>query len=127
LDDTAERDHIGFNTRDAADHCCASDAHELVDRRRAANDSMVRNADMAAHHRIVGNDNMVAQPAIMRDVHDRHQHAVGADAGNAGAGRGAAVDRAMLTYQRAGADFAARRFAFVFEILWRQTNGTERK
>jgi hypothetical protein len=83
---------------------------------------VIRDADMAAHHRVVGNDDVVAKAAVMRNMNHRHQHAVAADAGNATAGRRATMDRAMLAYKSTGPNLASGRLALVFEILRRQAN-----
>jgi hypothetical protein len=96
-------------------------------RRRAADHRMVADAHMAAHDRIVGNDHMIAELAVMRDMHHRHQQTVRADTRGAKAGDGAAMDRAMLADLRARADLAARRLALVFEVLRRQTHRAERE
>src|SRR5580692_55935 len=126
-DDAAEWDHVGFDTRHAADHCRAADAYELMDCRRAADHRMIADADMPTHHRVVGDDDMVAQLAIMRDMRHRHDQAVGTNARGANAGRGAAMDGTVLADLRPRADLATRRLAVVFQVLRFQPNGAEGK
>ena len=81
---------------------------------------------MAAHDGVVGDDDMIAQRAIMRDMRHRHQHAVGAHHGDALAGRGAAMNGAVLADLGARADHAAGWLALVFQVLRRQANRAER-
>ncbi len=121
----AEGHHVGFHAGRAADHGAAADAHELVQRAGAADDGIVADRDVAAHHHIVGDHHVVAQRTVMGDVHDGHQQAIGADAGDAIAGDGSAMDSAVLTDLRAGADDGFGGLAFVFQILWRHTDGDE--
>src|SRR5258708_2105402 len=58
-DDAAERDHIAFDARDAADHRRTADPHELMDCRRAPDYRMIADRNMPAHHHVVGDDDLV--------------------------------------------------------------------
>ena len=77
---------------------------------------------MPAHDDVVGNHHAIANIAIMRDMHHRHQQAVRTDFGNAGASDSAAMDRTMFAYLRARADAGLGLLAIILEILRRQTN-----
>ncbi len=126
-DNASERDHVPLDARDPADHRRPADANELMDRRRAADHGVLADADVPTHYGIVRYDDVVADLAIVRDVDDGHQHAVGAHAGHADAGRGATVDGAMLPHQGAWADLAAGGFVLVFHVLRGKANGAERE
>jgi hypothetical protein len=126
-DDAAKRDHVPLDARYPADHRRAADANELMDRRRAADHGVLADADVPTHHDIVRHNHVVADLAIMRNVDDGHQHAVGANAGHAYAGRRATVDGAMLPHQSARADLAAGWFVLVLHVLRGKAYGAERE
>ena len=122
----AERNHVGLDPGHPTDHGGAADADELVDRRGPADHGVVADLDMPAHHHVVGNNHPVADGAIMRHVHHRHQQAVRPHPGDAGAGDGAAVDGDVLAHHGAVAEFGAGRLAGVFQVLRRHADGAER-
>lgn len=126
-EDAAERNDVAFNPRHAADHCRASDSHELMDRGAAADDRVIADADMTAHQNVVGDRNVIAQRAIVRHVRHRHDHAIRSNRGHALAGRGAAMNGAMLSYLGSRADLATCRFALVFKILRRHADRAKGK
>ena len=64
----------------------------------------------------VGDDDVVTDVAVVRQVHVGHDEAAGADRG-AVALRGAAVDRGVLADDRAGADLDPGLLAAILEIL----------
>src|SRR5215469_11827167 len=124
-DDAAERDHVGLDAGHAANHGGATNTHELMDRSGPADHGMIGDRHVTTHHRIVGNDHMIADGAIMCDMRHRHQHAVAADTRNSLPGHRAAVDGTMLAHLRACTDLATRRLAGVFQVLRREAHGAE--
>jgi len=118
-DDATERNDVRLNAGNAAYHSGAADTDELVQRRRTANHGAVADLHVTAHDHIVGDDDVVTQHAIVRDVDYSHQQAVRADDRHAAARHRAAMDAAVFAHLGAGADFAACRLATVFQVLRR--------
>ncbi len=124
-DHAAERNDVGLDAGDAADHRGTADTDILVKRGRPHDHRMVADADMATHHRVVRDDDVVAERAVVRDMCHRHQQAIGADPGDAVATDAGAMDGAVLAHLSAGADLATCRLVAVFEVLRRQADRAE--
>ena len=62
----AERDDVGAHAAHADDHRAFADAHELVHRGLPPKNDVVADRDMAAEHRVVGEDHVVADVAVVR-------------------------------------------------------------
>jgi hypothetical protein len=78
---------------------------------------MIGDRHMAAHDNVVGDDDVAAELAVMRNVRHRHQQTIRSDPCDATAGHCAAMDGAVLAHLRAWADLAACRLTPVFQIL----------
>src|SRR5258706_6021979 len=87
-----------------------------MDRHETADDGAVVHGDMPRHLHGVGDDHIVADDAVMGDVHVRHEEAARPHRRLAGRGA-AAVDRAVLPDDRAAADLDPRLLALVFQVL----------
>jgi hypothetical protein len=82
---------------------------------------------MSSKHHVVGEKNVVAEPAIMRDMRLREKHAAIAEARcHAPAGR-AGIDRYAFAYDAIGTDLERGRFTREFAVLWRMANRGEGK
>src|SRR6516162_2985123 len=93
------------------------DPGELVDRGHRTEVSALLDHAMTTKLGAVRQDNIVADPAIVRDVHVvHHQHAI-AQLGQHPAALGAAVDAGEFADAAFVTDFQARRLALVFQIL----------
>src|SRR5665213_1689603 len=123
----AERNDVALDAGDAADHGIASDAHELMHRRKAAEDGVILDADVTGQRRVIGHDDMIADDAVMRDVRSHHEQAIIADPRDHAAARGAGVHGDVLADDVAAADLEARFLALVFQILRRVTDRSEGK
>src|SRR5690606_35039130 len=95
----AEGDKVPGKARTAADKCVMPDAHELVHRRQPANIGVVTDFAMACERRLVGENDVIADQAIMCDMAVGHEEAFAADPGDATAVVGAAIHRHALTYR----------------------------
>ena len=95
----------------------SADAGELVGRRPAAQDREVANLAMTGDHHVVGEDDVVADAAVVRDMGVGEQDATRADdrapaaAGGAGVHRHAFADQAIFADRQTGA------LAAIFEVL----------
>src|SRR2546421_1744765 len=87
-----------------------------MDRHETADDGTVVNRDMPRHLHTIGDDHIVADDAVMRDVHVRHEKTARSYRRLAGRGA-AAVDRAVFPDDRAVADLDPRLLALVFQVL----------
>src|ERR1700728_1322837 len=70
-----ERNDIGGHAAETSHHDALAEPHKLMDRRVAAKERVVADADMTAEHRVVGERNVVADVAIMRDMRSDHKKA----------------------------------------------------
>src|SRR5215510_1431410 len=122
----AKGNDIAIDTRGAADHREGADADELMNRCKPADNDAIADPDMSTKGCVVGQDHMTADHAVVGDVAPDHEQAVIADDGPQPACRGAWVHRHILTDGVVLADDQLRRFAGVFQILRRRTNGSER-
>src|SRR6202044_1450565 len=97
----------------------------LVDGRQTAELYPVTDLHMPAHGRAVGEDHLVADPAVVRDVGIRHEQAVRTDARDAMTLGRTAVHGAELAKHIALADDELRRLALVLLVLRRRPQGGE--
>ena len=116
--------HVLHHFRVAADDRVFSDAAELMHRRQAGNDGVIFDSDVPGEADGIGEDDVVAELAVMRDVRVAEQQIVRADARRQIL-MGAAMDRGVLAEDVVIADFEPGRLAEVFEILGFPTDGCE--
>src|SRR5262249_12600334 len=116
------RDVLG-DARSSADHGVAADPRELVDHAPTANDRPVLHRDVAGELNDVGEDDVIAEVAVVRDVRVGHEQTVPAHA-RRGARLRREVECGVLANLRAIADLEVRALARVLEILrWRAEYG----
>ena len=96
-----------------------ADLAELVHGGVAAQDHPVADLDVAGEGGAVGEHDLVADHAVVRDVRVGHEQVVVADAVTPLSWRGAAIDGAALAEHVAVADLQARRLAVVLLVLRR--------
>jgi hypothetical protein len=94
-----------------------ADAHELMDHGEAAEDGPIANLDMACQLGVVGEDGLVADLAIVRQMHIGHDPVVVAQASDAGILRRAAIEGAELADRVAVADLEPGRLAGILLVL----------
>src|SRR5690606_23226367 len=102
--------------RTAAYEAVRSDVHELVHRDEAGDYRVVLHGHVTGELRTVRDDDPVAQMAVVREMHVRHDEAVGAHGGAHRLG-GAAVDRGILADHAAVADLHRRVLTAELEVL----------
>ena len=66
---------------EASDHGQSSDSDELENARHAPDDGLIVDFHVAGHGDQVGDGDVVAQDAVMRDVGIGHDEVAGSDAG----------------------------------------------
>ena len=111
-------------------HCgdsMRSDRDVLVHDRETAQDRVVPDADVAGKLCVVGEDRIVANLAVVREVHVGHDPVVVAQAGDGGILRGSAIERAELSDGVAVAYLHRSGLAGIFLVLGRGPNRAERK
>ena len=108
--------HVLVHARAATDECVRTDAHELVDRHEPADDGPVVDGDVSGHLDRIRDDDVVADDAIVRDVHVRHEKASRPD-GRLPGGGAASIDRAILADDRTAPDFHPGFLALVLQVL----------
>src|SRR5690606_4715867 len=96
---------------------------ELMHRRKAAQKHPVSQMYMASQSRIVGENDVIAQLAIVRDMHVSHDPVIAAQAGNAFVLHCAAIDGDALAYRVAITDDQLRRFIRILLVLRRGAYG----
>src|SRR2546428_7635876 len=111
----------------AADICFAADATELMDAGVSADVGAIFDDHVARKRRSIGHDHVVAEKAIMSDVHLSHHETIVAGFGQAASARGTAMNRNKLPDAVAPADFRFGSFACELQILRRQTYRDEWK
>ena len=84
----------------------------------AGDENIVANFDVAAEQRAVGENDIIAQSAVMTDVRSRHEKIVIAD-GRRRSGSSAAMDLHMLADEVVVADAQISLLAFVGSVLGR--------
>src|SRR5882762_1754317 len=110
--------------RDPGDRVRA-DRDELMRSGKPAEHGIVSDLDVTGKRRDIGKDRVVADPAIMRDMHIGHDPVVVADARNARVLHGAAAESAIFADGVAVADLERRRLPTVFLVLGRSAERTE--
>ena len=100
--------HVPENYAAAAAERVHAHAAELVYAGVAAKNRMVLNRDVASQQHAVGQDGVIADHAVVRDVGSRHDPVVVADARNGLFFQRAAIDRDVLANGVAVADFDPR-------------------
>src|SRR4051812_36247233 len=92
---------------------------KLMHRRETAENGEITDAHMTRELRIIREDRVVADLAVVREMHVRHDPVVVAEPRNAGVLYGAAIERAKFANGVAIADFKARGFARILLVLRR--------
>ncbi|MNR10881.1 hypothetical protein D3C85_1271540 [compost metagenome] len=98
---------------------------ELVHAGKAAQDHPVTDVHVAGQRRVVGEDGVVADLAVVRQMDIGHDPVVVADAGHAAILRGADVEGAEFADGVVVADFQPCRLARVLLVLRHRTQRTE--
>ena len=114
-----EGKHIAGNGRPATDERVRADANKMVHRTKRADLRPLLHLHVAAQGRRVGQNNVIADFAIMRDVRLSHNQDMAPHASHAAAFYGAAADGNELANLVVVADFKTGRFAGVGQILRR--------
>ena len=122
-----KRHRVFDDDRITADKGFETDTAELVNARIRADIGAVVNLDVTGERRGVCHYNLVSQKAIVRDVRLRHQQISVADLGQTAAALRAAMNGDEFADVISIADFNACRFAAVFQILRRKSDGNERE
>lgn len=117
----SKRRDIIRDASQTANHGVTPDAHHLMDRSAATEETLFADLHMTAEHHIVGKNNSVANLAVVADMAVRHEKAVGADRRYAVAADASAMNRDVLSQLAARSDNARRRFAAILQILRGQT------
>src|SRR5882672_5132854 len=99
--------------RDTGDRVRA-DRYELVRAGKPAEHGIVPDLDVTGKRRHIGKDRVVADPAVVRDMHVGHDPVVVADARDARVLHGAAAESAVLADGVAVADLERRRLPGLF-------------
>src|SRR5699024_9413772 len=109
--------YIGTDQAAHADEGVRTDLAELVHARIAGHDHPVADLDVPGQGRIIGKDGVVADDAVVRDVHVGQKPVVVADARDAATAFSAPVHRDEIPKHVVVADFQARRLTGVFLVL----------
>lgn len=124
--DQPERNDITTNAADAAHHDLGSDPCELVDRGQAADEDEVANLTVPAQCRGSGEDDVVADLAIMSDMAAIHEVAAVADARDATTANGAGIHRYRLADSTVLTDLEFGRFTTIAQGLRGSAQGSKR-
>ena len=100
----AEWDDIGDQNRSAADKCMIADPAELMHGDRASEPDLLANRHVPANMRIVRDDALIPQHAIMRRVGMRHEQTVCANLGQTAMFWRPCVEGCMLPHNGARAN-----------------------
>src|SRR5947208_2058137 len=119
--------HVAGDGGATANEGVGTNAHKMVYRAKRANRRPFFDDYMASQSCGVGQNNVIADYAIMRDMRVGHDERVIANAGQASALCRAAIDGDKFADGVVVADFKARRFAFVTQVLRGESDGRERK
>src|SRR3569623_75588 len=112
-----ERRHILGAAAAERGEAVLAETAELMYLAEAAKDHVILDHHMAGQRGIIGEDGVVADQAIVREVHVRHDPIVVADPGDAAALFGAAIEGAEFADDVAVADLEQSGFATVFLVL----------
>jgi hypothetical protein len=118
---------VASDRRPAADECMRADANKMVHRTKRSHRGPFFHDDVSAQSCGVGEDDVVSDHAIMRNVGVGHDESVAADASEASAFHGATIDGDEFADGVVVADFEARGFVFVTQILRRESDGGKRE
>src|SRR5271156_4625801 len=110
---------------ETADERVGADANELVSGGAAAQNGEIADLAMAGEHHVVGQNNALADAAIMRDVGVGQEHRTRPNDRFRAAARGARVHRHPFADEAALADGKADRLAAIFEVLRRMSDRGE--
>ena len=113
----AERNEVVLDAGEAADKGVRADADELMRRRSAAHDREVADLAMAREHHVVGQDDALAETAVVGDMGVGEEHAARADDRLRSAALRARVHRHAFADQAILADDEADRLAAILEVL----------
>src|ERR1700690_3103045 len=97
----------------------------MVDRAKSSDDCPFSNRDVASQGCGVGQDDVIADKAIVRDVGVSHDQGMTTYASNAATLHGAPIDGDKLANLVVVADLEPRGFAGVGDVLRRQPNRRE--
>src|SRR3989344_1271599 len=118
----ARRDHIGrdIHERNCPQRCHAigADTAILMRHGEAAQDGVVAARDVARKTRTVGENGVVADLTVVRQMAIRHDEVVVAQARDTAARHRTAVEGAVLANDIAITDVEARGFALITQMLW---------
>ena len=112
-----KRRHILYHNRATAQHHMLTDTAELVDRRHTTDNGKVFHFDVACQRSVIGENTVIADHAVMRDVRIDHQQVIVTHTGDPGILHSAAVNGDAFADHIAIADFGSRRFTVIFLIL----------
>ncbi len=106
--------------------CMYADFGELVNGRCSAQNGPVADFHVSAQNNGVDNHAVIADMAVVRNVHIRHQEAIGADLRLAGSNR-PLVDRDTFPDSRVIADHRESLFSVEFQVLGNSGDTCSRK
>jgi hypothetical protein len=121
-----ERRHVLHDFRATADDRVRANAAKLMHRAQAADDGMIAHDDMSRQSGVVGENRLVPDYAIVRDVRVGEEEITVAD-DRFLAGTRAAMDGGKFAEGVALADFEMGRLALVFQVLRLEADGRVRK
>ncbi len=102
-----------------------ADTAELVHHRESAEDRMIADMHVPCELRIIGENRVMTDLAVMGKVHIRHDPVVVTDSGDTDILRGTAIQGAELADGVVVADFQPGRLAGIFFVLRRRADGTK--
>src|SRR5690348_6869882 len=117
-----KRQHVASDGGAAADKRMGADANKMMHRTKRAHRGPFFHDDVSAQSCGVGEDDVVADHAVMGNVRVGHDERVIADKGQASALGGAAIDGDKFADSVVVADLEARRLAAVAYILRRESD-----
>ena len=119
--------HVAGDGGAPANEGVGANANKMVHRTQRAHRGPFFHDNVASQSCGVGQDDVVADHAIMRDVGVGHDERVIADASEASAFGRAAIDGDKFADSVVVADFEARGFVFVAQVLRGESDGGERE
>jgi hypothetical protein len=102
-------------------------AAELMHARESSDGCVIFNDDMTCQSCCVGQDDIISNLAVMSDVNVRHQKIVIADSGVSAATLRTSMNVDVFTKDIVITDREKRFFTLEFQVLWLQTDRSERK
>ena len=122
----AKGNEVMLDASKTADKRVGADANELMSGGAAAQNGEIADLAMAGQHHVVGQNNALANAAIMRDVGVGQEHRARANDRFRAAARGAGIHRHAFANEAVLADHQADRLAAIFEVLRRMPDRGER-